>query len=122
MLMEWTFWKNRGFPAFIRDHPKVDLVGLMEALVQEKRYAEYPILRDLCTVGLTVAVSNAVAEDSFSSMGIVKDPRSNGLDDETVDDRLQIKLNGPPEMPVYVCENDFVPIIVYLFFRDSSTA
>jgi hypothetical protein len=101
ILLEWEFWMKRGFPAFIAAHPQADLFELMDALVQENKYAnDYPILRDLSAVGWTVSVSNAVVEDSFSTMGLVKDPHTNQFDDESVDDILQVKLNGPPEMPV----------------------
>jgi hypothetical protein len=73
----------------------------MEALVHEgERVRDYPMLRDICAAGLTMSVSNAVVEDAYSTMGLVKDPQSNGLDDESVDDILQVTLNGPPELPV----------------------
>ena len=112
-MVEWQFWMKRGYPSFIRDHLKMDLIGFMETMVEEEKYSEYPILRDLCTVGLSLAVSNAVVEDSFSAMAIVKDSHSNGLDDTPVDDRLQIKLNGPPEMPVCI---SFVGGLLFFVF------
>jgi hypothetical protein len=111
-LLEWQFWVKKGFPEFRRNHMHVDIVGLMEALVRERaKYGAYPILRDLCSVGLTLPVSNAMVEDAFSTLKIVKDYLSNALDDDTLDDKLQIKLNGPPEMPVCTC---FTHVLIFL--------
>lgn len=103
MELEWRFFLKNGLPEFVHDHPDIDdAVGLMEVLTQEKKYAPYPILRDLCCIGLTLNFSNCVVEDSYSTMKLVKNYLTNALKDRTVDDILQIKLNGPPEMPVCV--------------------
>jgi hypothetical protein len=51
-------------------------------------------------VALTLDFSNAIVEDAYSTMKVVKNYRTNALDDGTTDDILQVKLNGPPEIPV----------------------
>jgi hypothetical protein len=102
VLHEWAQWKSY-WDRFRAGRGKecTDVVGVMEVLLKEgEALAMFPILRDLSAVALTLTFSTAVLESAFSVLKVVKNYRSNALGDDTVDDILNILLNGPVEMSV----------------------
>jgi hypothetical protein len=60
----------------------------------------YRCLKELCAVALSIPFFTAIVESCFSIMNALKNYRTNALGDDTLDDVLQIVMNGPPEMSV----------------------
>jgi hypothetical protein len=79
---------------------------------KNEEFNGYRWLKELCAIALTIPFSTAIVETAFSIMKAVKNYRTNALLDDTLDDIMQVVMNGPPEMPVCVCECTLVPACV----------
>jgi hypothetical protein len=63
LLHEVGLWIRNGFPVFIKEHPDLDLVGMMlEVLSQKQKYDAYMIMRELFAIALSITVSTSIVE------------------------------------------------------------
>jgi hypothetical protein len=115
LLGEYNTWEKNCFPAFRLQHPRMQMAEMMlEMLSGHPSYSAYSTMRELFAVALTQTVATAIVESGYSTINAVKDYKTNGLNDETLDDILNLLFNGPPEMPV--CVDCVFVIIVCSFF------
>ncbi|GHU25164.1 hypothetical protein FACS189472_18290 [Alphaproteobacteria bacterium] len=97
---QWCVLRD-SFDSFrLRHTNAVDSVSVMQILLRENRYDSLDILHDLCAIVLSLPFSTAIVENTFSMMRVIKNYRTNGLSDRTLDDIMQICMNGPPEMSI----------------------
>jgi hypothetical protein len=102
LLSQWDAWKT-AFPAWRLAHPQADVIALMKEMVGNRpEYQGYSGLRDLCAIALTLTFSTSIVESGNSVLGWIKNILRARMSDDTLDDYLQIILNGPPEMSVFL--------------------
>jgi hypothetical protein len=102
LLQEWGTWKNNGLPVFRREHPTIGVVDMMLEVLSDEKYHAYLTIRELFAIALSLVLSTSIAESGYSVLNAVKNEHTNALADDTLDDILNIRFNGPLEMPVCV--------------------
>jgi hypothetical protein len=101
LLQEVGLWIRNGFPVFIKEHPDLDLVGMMlEVLSKKQKYDAYVIMSELFAIALSITVSTSIVESGYSVINAIKNYKSDGLGDVALDDELNILFNGPLEMDI----------------------
>ena len=90
-------WKN--YRRFLAKHPK-DGIGaqLQELVTNDMMGAMYPNLKSLGTVCLTMPVTTASVEPSFSKMKIIKSRLRNRLSDISLSHLMKVAIESPEHL------------------------